>query len=428
MKFAALTAFAATLLAVSGVAQIPDWTQVTTASSPSDRQGHAMAYDSVRGKVVIFGGKDSGGGSLNDTWEYDGVTWTQIAPANSPSGRHDHAMAYDSVRGKIVMFGGNDSFLIGWSNDTWEYDGVNWTQVTTASSSPKRFGHAMVYDSVRGKMVMFGGFGRNGFLDDTWEYDGVNWTQIAPANSPSGRHAHAMAYDSVRGKVVMFGGNAGSGNHLNDTWEYDGVDWTQVTTASSPSARSVYAMAYDSVRGKVVMFGGYAGGYFNDTWEYDGGVPPGPTAEVTAVTLATTATPSPVRDHALATLPSGGALLFGGEAGFGPFALTYELHGIDWNKQLSTLNPLTRTGHSLLLDEARQNNIMFGGRDPLGGKRSDTWTYANGQWSYLTPTTAPSPRSHHAMAYDSTTATGILFGGEDALATAIGDMPDKAMR
>jgi hypothetical protein len=215
MKFAALTAFAATLLAVSGVGQIPDWTQVTTASSPSARYDHAMVYDSVRGKVVMFGGL--GSGYLNDTWEYDGVNWTLVTTASSPSARYGIAMSYDSVRGKVVMFGGLGS--AGYVNDTWEYDGVNWTQVTTVSSPSARYDHAMVYDSVRGKVVMFGGLG-SGYLNDTWEYDGVNWTLVTTASSPSARRTHAMAYDSVWEKVVMFGGSGGS--NVNDTWEYDG--------------------------------------------------------------------------------------------------------------------------------------------------------------------------------------------------------------
>jgi hypothetical protein len=266
MKFAALTAFAATLLAVSSVGQVPDWTQVTTAINPSARHEHAMAYDSARGRVVMFGGSFQ----PNETWEYDGVNWTQVTTASSPSARYAPAMVYDSVRGKVVMFGGVAG---NWLNDTWEYDGVNWTQVTTASSPSARFGHAMVYDSVRGKVVMFGGYAGN-WLNDTWEYDGASWTQVTTASSPNARDSHAMVYDSGRGKVVLFGGGgiAGLGN---DTWEYDGVNWTQISpTASSPGAHWDHAMAYDSVRGKVVMFGGLgSAGLGNDTWEYDGGVP-----------------------------------------------------------------------------------------------------------------------------------------------------------
>ena len=42
-------------------------------------------------------------------------------------------MAYDSARDVVVLFGGetNDDF----AGDTWEWDGVNWTQVGTASIS-----------------------------------------------------------------------------------------------------------------------------------------------------------------------------------------------------------------------------------------------------------------------------------------------------
>jgi hypothetical protein len=104
----------------SGLAQTSDWTQLTAASSPSARDAHAMTYDSVRGKIVMFGGSP-GYFPANDTWEYDGVNWTQVTTATSPVGRYEHAIAYDSVRRKVVMFGG----LAGFNNyfdDTWELD------------------------------------------------------------------------------------------------------------------------------------------------------------------------------------------------------------------------------------------------------------------------------------------------------------------
>ncbi len=168
MNKCTLTVFAATLLAVSGVGQAPDWTQVTPANSPGGRDGQAMAYDSARGRVVVFGGRNSMGSYLNDTWEYDGVNWTQVTPASSPANRYAHPMVYDSARGRVVMFGG-------WSgssqlNDTWEYDGVNWTEIFPANIPQGRTASSMVYDSARGKVVMFGGF--NGwYFQDTWEYD-----------------------------------------------------------------------------------------------------------------------------------------------------------------------------------------------------------------------------------------------------------------
>jgi hypothetical protein len=464
--------FASTVIAAAMVApaagQGASWTQITTANSPSARRDHAMAFDSVRGKVVMFGGYTVSTGLRDDTWEYDGVSWSQITTSTRPNARYAHATAFDSARGKLVLFGGNISN--NYLNDTWEYDGVNWARATTANSPPARSFHTTAYDSSRGKLVLFGGYDNNGnYLNDTWEYDGVNWTEVITTTSPSARRAQAMIYDDWRAKLVMFGG-IDCCNFFDDTWEYDGGDWTQVTTATSPVARRWHAMAYDKWRAKPVMFGGYYssylsdtrefdgvdwtqpaiatspgarrshamaydswraktvlfGGYdnshLNDTWEYDGGVPPGPTAEVTTSTLTTTATPPPVRDHALASLPAGGALLFGGEASYGPFALTYELHGTDWSKQFSFLNPMARTGHALQVDGARQNNVMFGGENFAGAKLADTWTYQSGQWSDLAPATSPSPRSHHAMAPDPNTDAVLLFGGEDAAGGAIADM------
>jgi hypothetical protein len=50
-----------------------------------------MAYDSIKQKVVLFGGEGGPGiGPLNDTWEWDSAAWVQVADTG-PSGRRDHA-------------------------------------------------------------------------------------------------------------------------------------------------------------------------------------------------------------------------------------------------------------------------------------------------------------------------------------------------
>ena len=55
-------------------------------NAPSVRWAGMMAYDSARKRVVLFGGTTTGFQSttLNDTWEYDGKDWTQIKTANAP--------------------------------------------------------------------------------------------------------------------------------------------------------------------------------------------------------------------------------------------------------------------------------------------------------------------------------------------------------
>lgn len=61
-------------------------------------------------------------GLLDDTWEWNGTTWTKRDSSVHPPHRFGHAMAYDSGRQKIILFGGqliNGSLL----KDTWEWDG-----------------------------------------------------------------------------------------------------------------------------------------------------------------------------------------------------------------------------------------------------------------------------------------------------------------
>ena len=103
-----------------------------------------MAYDSARGRVVLFGGngRDTGPGYstnvLNDTWEWDGNAWAQRMPATNPDVpsslapymRTSFAMAYDSSRGLVVLFGGVSSAVV--FGDHWEYGPANQPPVADA--------------------------------------------------------------------------------------------------------------------------------------------------------------------------------------------------------------------------------------------------------------------------------------------------------
>ena len=120
------------------------WTQKQDAG-PSARQFPAMAYDSSRGRTVLFGG---GTGTtaltgLNDTWEWDGEHWTQVADTGPP-GRLQAVMAYDVHRNQTVLFGGTHG-----KADTWGWDGRNWTQLADSGAWP-RVAFAMAYDQAAG--------------------------------------------------------------------------------------------------------------------------------------------------------------------------------------------------------------------------------------------------------------------------------------
>src|SRR6516164_208567 len=284
------------------------WTQRSD-FGPSPRAGHAMTFDSKRGRTVLFGGVGAGGALFGDTWEWDGSFWTQMDNIG-PAPRQNHAMVYDSTRQVSILFGGISAADLG---DTWQWDGQDWTQV--ADSGPlARNSHAMAFDTGRDRTVLFGGLGPprdGGFgsrLLDTWEFDGQNWTQ-QPATGPRAGGGHVMAFSSTGARVLLFDGFevktwAWSGNSwvkiaefgppsrdstamtaaansivlfgggkpqtfFSDSWSFDGKHWTQVQNIG-PVPRVSHALTFDSKRGAVVLFGGTGANAapLGDTWEH----------------------------------------------------------------------------------------------------------------------------------------------------------------
>jgi hypothetical protein len=77
-----------------------------------------MAYYPAHGRVLLFGGDNP---NSNDTWEWDGVNWAMLSPVTAPTERTYHAMAVEPATGRLVVFGGSGN--AGWLNDTWVYPG-----------------------------------------------------------------------------------------------------------------------------------------------------------------------------------------------------------------------------------------------------------------------------------------------------------------
>ena len=244
------------------------------ASGPPGRIGAPLAYDTARNEVVLFGGySPTTGTTFDDTWTFDGTTWTRKSPATVPPRRDSHAMAYDSTRNVTTRFGGVDSSVFpgGITNQTWEWNGVDWTQRTSTNTPSPRHSSAMAFDAARGVQVLFGGTNTQGELAETWEWNGIDWTQRFLATSPPARTIAAMAFDATRGRIVMFGGISGR-NLFGDTWEFDGVAWTLVPTPLAPYPRRGHVMAFDAARGVTVLSQGVTGKTLRtgDTWEFDG--------------------------------------------------------------------------------------------------------------------------------------------------------------
>ena len=313
------------------------WTQKQD-TGPQPRLAHSIAFDSNRGRVILFGGDSLRSELLNDTWAWDGEFWTQVADLG-PSPRAGHVMAYDSARQRVVLFGGKLTAQD--ARDTWEWDGEDWTQVADEGPAA-RSGHVMAFDSKRNKTVLFGGGPREGaLLRDTWEWDGEGWTQ-AEDTGPSARRASAAAFDNVRSRVVLFGGDSG-GVGLGDTWEWDGALWTQVA-AFGPEPRTGAAMVFE--HDHAALFGGLA-------------------------------------SAAAAAKPT-------------VFGNTWEWNGAHWT-QRQDIGPGARWGHAMAFDSIRRRVVIFGGLPvfPIDGEAvpdqllGDTWEHSDNDGAAPPPPPPP---------------------------------------
>ena len=206
-----------------------NWTQQFPSVSPPGRRfdTQGMTYDAATHTVVFFGGIESDDSVLGDTWTWNGITktWTQIFPASAPSPRRT-MIAYDGATGNVVLFGGDDDATGKEYNDTWTWDGVTWTQQFPASSPRARVDGAIAFDPLVHAVVLFGGYvgTYTDSLNDTWLWDGSNWTQARPLKSPMARYSSAMEYEPNHQLLVLFGGYS-AGPALNDTWVFGENYW-----------------------------------------------------------------------------------------------------------------------------------------------------------------------------------------------------------
>jgi N-acetylneuraminic acid mutarotase len=271
----ATTTTATMTTAASGV-----WTDLKpSGATPPARSSHAMVYDTAGDKVILFGGFDAA--DFNDTWAYDPAAnaWTDLKPSGAtPPARHDHAMAYDAGTGRMILFGGTMASTAKELNDTWAYDPAanTWTDLKPAGAVPDaRVGHAMAYDPVARRVILFGGSSHGGRQGDIWAYDSDanTWTQLSPTGStPSARYGCPLAYDSGLGKVLLVGGSDGHFVTMHETWAYDSAAnaWTKLSPQGTvPPGRAYFGMAYDADAHRTVIFGGQGVTPLDDTWAYD---------------------------------------------------------------------------------------------------------------------------------------------------------------
>lgn len=249
---------------------IASWTQLPTINFPLMRGEYAMAYNSQHKKIVAYGGRTgfrSDFQNVNETWAFDykKTTWVNLEAKSSPPWRSSHAIVYDQVRDKVVLFGGNDFTKV--FNDLWQYDYYSntWTNITPDYSPEARQMHGMVYVPVRDVIILFGGRRLNGgaAFSDIWELNcrTYTWKKLNPENNPGVSDHVNITYDRLADKALLYIAPA--------IWAYDfnSTNWTELEPDNKPDLDHS-SFIYEPRYNKSILFGNLDG--FNRyTWIFD---------------------------------------------------------------------------------------------------------------------------------------------------------------
>jgi len=253
-------------------------------NTPGSRYATAswIGADNVR---WFFGGSSANGITTvnNDMWKFDGTNWTWVNGANTANASGTYGVKGTAAANNVP---GARYFPTSWKDST-------------------------------GKMWLHGGRGRDasgtsGYLDDTWRFDGTQWTWIAGGstvnaaanygtkgvsagtNTPGGRYRSVGTSDTTGG-AWLFGGIDNAAGYRSDLWQFDGTNWKWVTGPNTTNQKGTYgtkgtgdvantpgarqdAVAWIDNQGAFWIFGGYgydsAGtlGGLGDFWKFANGM------------------------------------------------------------------------------------------------------------------------------------------------------------
>lgn len=161
------------------------WVDVTPAAGSPDARWLVNNSAYIPGIGIVFHGGlayDSTGTSYqsNETWAWTGSAWAMLSNTGPIS--QNAMLEYRTAEGDLILHGGQN--MLG---ETWSLDfgtGV-WTQIVTAtvpfnSANPAQglFAAMSYYNPLTGKVVVHGGNGGSS-SNKTWEFDGTDWTEVS---------------------------------------------------------------------------------------------------------------------------------------------------------------------------------------------------------------------------------------------------------
>jgi hypothetical protein len=374
------------------------WWLVSSNQGPASRTGAAFAFDPIGHRCVLYGGS-AGNVALADAWSWDGFAWGQIAAAAPPGPRSEAALAFDPFVNRLVLYGGAGAGV-----DTWQLVGAQWTQVPTANDpGPQR--RARLFADDQGLMLVGGSREQAGFEYDPagtlWRLVGSQWQIGGHLPNPTPLNNVSPAYDHVRRQVVVFSGNPTSTFPYPDRTQLFDRRWRFTSPVHQPAWRHTGRLCWSAPNQAVLLFGGGdgAGGALDDTWTWNG-------SDWQQQTSAQR--PAARWGHVLAEDPLGGVLLFGGFSGSVYHGDSWRWNGTSWQSLPAAVQPAARAYAVAARDPIRNQVVLFGGYT-AAATYPETWIWDGIAWAQAAPTLVPGAAV--SLAFDPVAGRLALAGG-----------------
>ena len=288
--------------------------------------------------------------------------------------------------------------------------------------------HTIVYDSIRNRLIQFGGWDGSNNTNEMWELSlhpnsspsKPRWrTLFATGSYPPARRLHGAVFDAVNNRMIIFGGYTTTDTNLMYSCSFassaDGAWTTLSPTGTAPAARSNISGAFivNPSTNIAYLFGGWGASHYNDLFSLN--LNTTNPAWTTLKANGTAGNPIGRRDHIMKLDAARNRLIIAfGYTGTAYLNDTwdYVLSGTTFTQLTSSLNDTLPNARSLLVGEVDTVNnqllITGGYQGAVGNLQRDVWAFdlttANRKWTNVTPASAyelPNPTYASASCYDS---------------------------
>src|SRR5262245_46731982 len=174
----------------------PAWRLLTPSGSPPAARADAMvARDPGHDRLLVFGGMTSS--TMNDLWALDLAggdgAWQQLPVAPGPSPRISGLLRLDTVRNRLLLFGGYGQAQVGNAiytqtlNDSWALVLAStpiWQPLSPEGRLPQgRYAANGAFEPVHSRLMLTCGNAANGEINDLWSltFDDPTATLLALA-------------------------------------------------------------------------------------------------------------------------------------------------------------------------------------------------------------------------------------------------------